>query len=170
MAGVNRIWRVNGTDGAITGSGNDIVEFDETPIPSKGQFVVSNRVEISVDITETSALKGNINPSQDGGVGHVRLFISGVIKGIPAITGRKMLLKWLYQDKTTSNFPHGRFGTVFADLPEFSITPVGTLDTGYGWLLEDLEIIKDGEWKSKTAFILTLKYNGNISGLVANTA
>lgn len=163
MTGLNRIWRIapNGADGTITGSGNEILEFDEVPIPSGGQFFVSTRAEVSVDITETNALKGNINPSQDGGVGSVRLHITGIIKGVPAVAGRKMLLKWLYQDKTTENFEHGRFGTVLESLPEFDLTPVGG-SSGYGWLIENIELIKDGEWKNKTSFIMILKYNGSI--------
>jgi len=169
MAGVNRIWRIgsSASNGLITDPAAEIVEFDETPIGS-GQFFVSTSAEVTVDITESNSLKGNINQSQDGGVGSVRLHITGVIRGVPALAGRKMLLKWLYQDKTTTNFPTGRFGTVFGELPEFNLTPVGN-DTGYGWLIENIQIIKDGEWKNKTSFIMILKYNGAISGLVANT-
>lgn len=170
MAGVNRLWRIGSaaSSGLITDPAAEIIEFDETPLPTKGQFVTSTRAEVSVDITETNTLKGNINQSQDGGVGFVRIYITGVVKGVPALTGRKMLLKWLYQDKTTTNFPHGRFGTVLQEFPEFNITPSGNIDTGYGWLIEDIELIKDAEWRTKTQFIITLKYNGNISGLVAN--
>ncbi len=82
---------------------------------------------------------------------------------------RERLIRWLLEDKTTTNFPQGRFGTVFVNYPEFDVQPLGTADpVGYGWLIEDGEVSHDGEFKGKTVFSLTLKYNGNKSGIVDN--
>lgn len=170
MVGLNRIWRIGDseTNGAITNPNNTIIEFDESPVSNNVQFTTSFRAEISVDISQTNALKGDINPSQDGGVGSVRLYITGVIKGKGAVAGRQNLTRWLLEDKTTTNFEHGRFGTVLDKLPEYNITPDGTAATGYGWLIEDIEFIKDGEWKNKVTFNIVLKYNGNKSGIISN--
>ncbi len=172
MAGKNRMWRIaaasSSGQGGIGVATNFTIEFDEATVARDQQFVRSTRAEISVDISQTNALKGDINPSQDGGVGSVRLYIAGVIKGNAAATGRQHLTRWLLEDKTTTNFPHGRFGTVFVNLPEFSITPNGTAATGFGWLIEDIEFIKDGEWQDKTSFNMTIKYNGNKSAIIAN--
>lgn len=170
MTGISRIWRIGSSesDGSITNPSNTVLEFDEAPVANNAQFVTNSEIDINVDITETNALKGDINPSQDGGVGSVRITITGVIKGKPALTGRKTLIKWLLEDKTTTNFPHGRFGTSLTNLPEFSITPNGNADTGYGWLIEDIKISKDGEWASKTGFVMTLKYNGRKTGITNN--
>jgi len=170
MAGVNRIWRIGAseTNGSVTNPNNEIIEFDETPVPTKGQFFTQSEIDVIVDITQTNALKGDINPSQDGGVGSVRYVVTGIIKGKPALDGRKKLLKWLLEDKTTTNFPHGRFGTSFTNIPELSVTPNGNADTGYGWLLEDMKLIKDAEWDTKTSFILTLKFNGRKTGITNN--
>ena len=72
MVGINRIWRIgdNETNGSITNPSNEIVEFDDVTLvqPSAGnaQFTTSARVNVTVDITQLSALKGDINPSQDG--------------------------------------------------------------------------------------------------------
>ena len=169
MAGLNRLWRIGDLEssGAITNPNNEVLEFDEA-VADDSQFFNSTQVDIDVDITQTSALKGDVNPSQDGGVGSIRVHVTGIIKGRAAIAGRQTLIKWLLNDKTTPNFPHGRFGTVFADLTEFNITPVGTAATGYGWLIEDIKLIKDGEWKNKTTFNMTLKYNGSKVGITNN--
>lgn len=172
MAGLNRMWRIatasSAAQGGIGVGTNVTIEFDEATVSRDKQFITSNKAEISVDISQTNALKGDINPSQDGGVGSVRLYINGVIKGNAAVAGRQNLTRWLLEDKTTPNFEHGRFGTVFKNLPEYNVTPDGTADTGYGWLIEDIEFIKDGEWQDKTTFSMTIKYNGNKSGIVDN--
>jgi len=172
MAGINRLWRIasasSSAQGGIGVGTNTTVEFDEATVANDQQFAKAIRSEISVDISQTNALKGDINPSQDGGVGSLRIYINGVIKGKGALTGRKRLTRWLLEDKTTANFPHGRFGTVFGTLPEYNITPDGTATTGYGWLIEDMEIDHDGEYQNKTMFSLTLKYNGSIAGILAN--
>jgi len=169
MTGLNRIWRIGDSEsnGAITNPNNTVIEFDEA-IVDDSQFFTQTQVDIEVDITETSALKGDVNPSQDGGLGSIRIPITGVIKGKAAILGRQTLVRWLLEDKTTVNFPHGRFGTVFADLTEFNITPNGNADTGYGWLIENIQFTKDGEWKNKTVFRMTLKYNGRKTGIINN--
>jgi hypothetical protein len=174
MVGINRIWRIGDaeTDGSITNPNNEIVEFDDVTLVQPGtgnaQFTTSARVNVTVDITQLSALKGDINPSQDGGVGGVRFFLIGTIRGLPAQDGRKRLLDWLLNEKTTTDFPHGRFGTQFDKFSEFNVTPDGDLVTGFGWLVEDLELIRDEEWEQKTSFTMTLKYNGSKTGITAN--
>jgi hypothetical protein len=169
MVGINRIWKIgdSASSGLITDGTAEIIEFDESIADDK-QFVTNTTVDIDVDVTTTGALKGDINPSQDGGVGSVRITINGIIKGKAAIAGRKTLVKWLLNDKTTTNFPHGRFGTVFSDLTEFNISPIGTAATGYGWLIEDIQFVKTGEWRNKTVFVMTLKYNGAKTGITNN--
>ena len=171
MAGLNRIWRIgdSASSALITDGAAKVVEFDEATVGTNQQYFKALRAEISVDISQTNALKGDINPSQDGGVGSVRLYINGVIKDGATTTMRERLIRWLLEDKTTTNFPHGRFGTVFVNYPEFSIQPLGTAaPVGYGWLIEDGEVSHEGEYKNKTVFSLTLKYNGNKSGIVDN--
>lgn len=169
MAGLNRLWRIGDSesDGAITNPNNTVIDFDET-ISDDTQFFKTTEIDIQVDITETSALKGGPNPSQDGGVGSIRVPIGGVMKGKAALLGRQNLIRWALEDKTTTNFPHGRFGTVFSDLTEFNITPSGNATTGYGWMLEDLKLNKEGEWQNKTIWSATLKYNGDKAGIIAN--
>lgn len=171
MAGLNRIWRIgsSASSALITDAAAKIIEFDEATVSTNQQYFKALRAEISVDISQTNALKGDINPSQDGGVGSVRLYINGVIKDGATRTMRERLIRWLLEDKTTTNFSQGRFGTVFVNYPEFNIQPLGTADpVGYGWLIEDGEVSHDGEFKGKTVFSLTLKYNGNKSGIVDN--
>ena len=173
MAGLNRIWRIDtlstSSQGAIGAALNTTIEFDEATVGTNQQYFKALRAEISVDISQTNALKGDINPSQDGGVGSVRLYINGVIKDGATKTMRERLIRWLLEDKTTTTFTQGRFGTVFVNYPEFNVQPLATADpVGYGWLIEDGEVSHDGEFKGKTVFSLTLKYNGNISGIVDN--
>lgn len=170
MAGINRIWRITEgqTNGAITNSSNQIVEFDEATPANNQQYFTALRPEISTDISQTNALKGDINPSQDNGVGSVRVYINGVIKGKGALTKRKRLIRWSLEDKFTTEFPHGAFGTVFGNMPEMDITPVGDEDDGYGWLMEDFECTKEGDFDNKVMFSMTLKYNGRKTGLIAN--
>jgi len=169
MAGQNRIWRIGDseTDGAITNGNNTIIEFDELVVDDS-QFFTNTEVEIDVDISQTSALKGDINPKQDGGVGSVTIPVRGFIKGKAAILGRQNMIRWLLEDKTTTNFPHGRFGTVFKDLTEFNITPDGNADTGYGYMISDLKLSKEGEWQNKTIFSFNLIYNGRKTGIINN--
>ena len=171
MVGLNRIWRIATSSSSVQeaiGEGNNtVIEFDESLANDK-LFVTQTTVTIDTDITQTSALKGDINPLQDGGVGGVTITINGVIKGKNAIAGRQLLTRWNLESKTTPTFPHGRFGTVFNDLKEFDITPLGTAATGYGWMIEDIQFIKDGEWQNKTPFVITLRYNGSKAGIIAN--
>ena len=173
MAGINRIWRIADSSttaqGGIGAGSNVTIEFDEATVSTNQQYFKAFRSEISVDISQTNALKGDINPSQDGGVGSVRLYINGVMKNGTNKSNRKNLIRWLLEAKTTTNFPHGRFGTVFGNYPEFDVTPLGTAaPVGYGWLIEDGELSHDSEYKDKTLFSLTLKYNGNKSGIIGN--
>jgi len=171
MAGINRIWRIgdSASSALITDGAAVVIEFDEATVAANQQYFKALRAEVSVDISQTNALKGDINPSQDGGVGSVRVYVNGVMKNGTNKSNRKNLIRWGLEDKTTTNFPHGRFGTVFGNYPEFDIQPLGTAaPVGYGWLIEDIEVSHDGEYKDKTAFSMTLKYNGNKSGLIAN--
>jgi len=170
MAGINRLWRIKDgeTDGGIDNVQNEIVEFDEATPANNQQYFKGLKLEISIDISQTNALKGDINPSQDNGVGSVRVYINGVIKGKGSLTERKKLIKWAMQDKTTTDFPHGRFGTVLVNMPEMDIEPDGDADTGFGWLIEDFEVSKEGEFDNKVMFSMTLKHNGNKSGIIAN--
>jgi len=169
MAGLNRIWRIGDSevDGAITNGNNTIIEFDEA-VADDSQFFTNTEVEIDVDISQTSALKGDVNPKQDGGVGGIVLPIRGFIKGKNAILGRQNLIRWTLEDKTTTNFPHGRFGVVLNDLKEFNITPDGNADTGYGFMIDGLKLSKEGEWQNKTIFSFNLIYNGRKTGIIAN--
>jgi len=171
MAGINRIWRIgdSASSALITDGAAEIIEFDEATVSTNQQYFRAFRSEISRDVSQTNSLKGDVNPSQDGGVGSVRLYINGVMKNGTNKSNRKLFIKWLLNDGFTTNFPHGRYGTVFGNYPEFDVQPLGTAaPTGYGWLIEDGEISHDSEYKDKSAFSLTLKYNGNKSGITDN--
>lgn len=169
MAAKNVIWRIGDSD-TLAGKGqgaNVSLEFDDT-VADDTQFMNSKAVNIDIDISQTSALKGDINPKQDGGVGSVTVPISGVIKGKTALAGRKLLLRWALEPKFTTNFPHGRFGTEFENFEELNITPSGNADTGYGYMIGNVQIVKDSEYQNKTTFTLDLIYNGRKTGLTNN--
>ena len=173
MAGINQIWRIadsSSTAQGGEGAGSNVtIEFDEATVAANQQYFKAIRAEISVDISQTNALKGDVNPSQDGGVGSVRIYINGVMKNGTNKSNRKNLIRWLLEAKTATNFPIARFGTTFGNYPEFNITPLATAaPVGYGWLIEDGEFSHDSEYKDKTVFSLTLKYNGNKSGIINN--
>lgn len=169
MAAKNKIWRIgdSSSNAAEGGVGNVTLEFDDT-IADDTQFMSQKIVDIDVDISQTNALKGDINPKQDGGVGSVTVPISGFIKGKTALAGRKLLFRWALESKFTANFPHGRFGTEFENLEELNIVPVGDADTGYGFMIGNVQIIKDSEFQNKTSFTMDLIYNGRKTGIVNN--
>lgn len=169
MAAKNKIWRIgdSSSSGAEGGVGNVTLEFDDT-VTDDSQFITQKIVDIDVDISQTNALKGDINPKQDGGVGSVTVPISGIIKGKTALAGRKLLFRWGLEAKFTTLFPHGRFGTSFENLEEMNIVPVGSADTGYGFMIGNIQIIKDSEWQNKTSFTMDLIFNGRKTGIINN--
>ena len=169
MVAKNKIWRIgdSSSDPAEGGVGNVTLEFDDT-VADDTQFISQKVIDIDVDISQTNALKGDINPKQDGGVGSVTVPISGFIKGKTALAGRKLLIRWGLEAKFTTLFPHGRFGTSFENLEEMNIVPVGDADTGYGFMIGNIQIVKESLTQNKTVFTMDLIYNGRKTGIINN--
>lgn len=59
---------------------------------------------------------------------------------------------------TNKVFPKGRFGLRLNDFTALNLTP--TADRGY--ILSNVEFIRDGETKGKLQFVATLRFNGSI--------
>ena len=171
MAAKNQIWRIatssSSAQGAKGAGSNVTLDFDDVVVDDS-QFMNQKIVDIDIDISQTSALKGDNNPKQDGGVGSVTIPISGFIKGKTALAGRKTLLRWALEPKFTTAFPHGRFGTVFENFEEFNIEPVGDADTGYAFMIGNVQLTKESEYQNKTSFTMDLIYNGRVAGIIAN--
>ena len=154
MAGNSAIWR-DGTEAAAT---TDKIEFNEGSVTPGGNIMNSSFV-ITTGIARNER-PGAMDKLQDTGVSGVTVTVTGTAED-PEGTGKTLghkLKEWLLEAKTvTSTFPKGRFGLRLDDFPCFDMTP----NTVKGYMLESVDIRRDGETKGKISFVIVLRFNGD---------
>ena len=156
------IWRAGTVNGAGTepsGSGSDIIEFNTGAVVNDQGFILQTKFTVSSSVA-VNELPGAVDKLQDTGVQGITIFVTGSIQD-PQVDGLDTAQKfkqWMLEDKTSTALPKGRFGLRLNDFTALNLTP--TADRGY--ILSNIEFIRDGDTKGKLQFVATLRFNGSI--------
>lgn len=70
------------------------------------------------------------------------------------------------RSKTDTVFTKGRFGLELDDVDSYNLIPTGTgssTEQPRGYVLSNWRWVRTGEIKSKTEFIATLRFNGDLN-------
>lgn len=153
------IWRDGAEPTGSVGT-EDIIEFGDAAVVNLGAHITNVDFRTPTGLA-VNQVPGQINKIQDTGVSGVTIDITGVITdpngtGIGAV---KTLKAWALEAKTVdTTFPKGRFGLRMDDFNAFDMTPTTTK----GYILENVELGREGETYGKATFVLTLRFNGAI--------
>ena len=100
------------------------------------------------------------------GLDGIDVQITGIIKDSDSSNATvSKLMSWVKEAKTATGFTEGRLGLRVDDFPHFNMTPTST----YGFVLQSLKFVRDGETKNKAGFVLVVRVGGDVSGwLTAN--
>jgi hypothetical protein len=153
--GQSCIWR----DGTETSS-SDKIEFNDGAVVNEQGRIIQTKFTISSSVA-VNEMPGAVDKLQDTGVQGITIYVTGSIED-PKTAGKLAAHKfkeWMLEDKTTtSTYPKGRFGLRLNDFDVLNLTP----GTNRGYILSNIEFIRDGETKGKLQFVATLRFNGTI--------
>tara|TARA_R110000851_G_scaffold302607_2_gene459477 strand:+ start:122 stop:628 length:507 start_codon:yes stop_codon:yes gene_type:complete len=153
--GQSCIWR----DSTETLS-SDKIEFNSGAVVNEQGRIIQTKFAISSSVA-VNEMPGAVDKLQDTGVQGITIYVTGSIedpKTSGALTAHKFK-EWMLEDKTTtSTYPKGRFGLRLNDFDVLNLTP----GTDRGYILSNIEFIRDGETKGKLQFVATLRFNGTI--------
>jgi hypothetical protein len=152
------IWR-DGAEPTTTVGTEDIIEFGTGALVNTGAHItnVAGRMPTGIARNERP---GAMDKLQDTGIIGLTVDISGVVEdpwngGLAAVSTMKA---WAFEAKTVdTTFPKGRFGLRLNDFGLYNLVPTSTL----GYMLSNLEFIRNGETKGKAEFVMTLRLNGD---------
>ena len=156
--GNSAIWEVasgaaNGTE-SLAGDART-VDFNESPVVASGGHIFKTEIKGRKSTPEGESVNANTNIVQDMGFDGLSVQITGEIHDAvnDASTGSvHKLTKWLFDKGGTTGFTKGRFGLRMDDFPMFDVVPTST----YGYFLNDVQWVRDGEEKDKAGFIAVL--------------
>ena len=156
--GQSAIWR-DGAEPTTEVGTEDIIQFMDDAVVNSAGSIVNTSFNITTGIARNER-PGALDKLQDTGTNGITITVTGNIIDQEG-NGKKVEHKfkeWLLEPKTvTSTFPKGRFGLRLNDFPVFNMTP----NTVKGYMLESIEMIRDGETKGKISFIAVLRFNGD---------
>ena len=169
MAGQSALWQVqdSASDGTeSTATSTNTVLFNEAPVVASGGVIFSSEYNIRNSVAENPKVDGNNNDVQDMGLDGIDVQITGIIKDSDSSNATiAKLMSWVKEAKTATGFTEGRLGLRVDDFPHFNMTPTST----YGFVLQSLKFVRDGENKNKAGFVLVVRVGGDVSGwLTAN--
>lgn len=137
----------------------DKIEFNGGAVVNEQGNIMQTKFTISSSVA-VNELPGGVDKLQDTGVQGITVFVTGSIQD-PQVDGLDTAQKfkqWMLEDKTSTALPKGRFGLRLNDFTALNLTP--TADRGY--ILSNIEFIRDGDTKGKLQFVATLRFNGSI--------
>lgn len=137
----------------------DKIEFNGGAVVNEQGNIIQTKFTISSSVA-VNELPGAVDKLQDTGVQGITIFVTGSIQD-PQVDGLDTAQKfkqWMLEDKTSTALPKGRFGLRLNDFTALNLTP--TADRGY--ILSNIEFIRDGDTKGKLQFVATLRFNGSI--------
>ena len=137
----------------------DKIEFNGGAVVNEQGNIIQTKFIISSSVA-VNELPGAIDKLQDTGVQGITIYVTGSIQD-PQVDGLDTAQKfkqWMLEDKTSTALPKGRFGLRLNDFTALNLTP--TADRGY--ILSNVEFIRDGDTKGKLQFVATLRFNGSI--------
>jgi len=169
MTGQSAIWQVqdsasNGEE-STAGTSNTVL-FNETPVVTSGGVIFSSEFNVRNSVAENPKVDGNNNDVQDMGLDGIDIQITGVIKDSDSSNNTiAKLMSWVKDLKTATGYTEGRLGIRIDDFPHFDMTPTPT----YGYILQSLKFVRDGENINKAGFVLVVRVGGDVTGwLTAN--
>jgi hypothetical protein len=154
--GQSCIWR----DGTETSS-SDKIEFNSGAVVNEQGRIIQTKFTISSSVA-VNEMPGAVDKLQDTGVQGITIYVTGSIED-PKTSGKLSAHKfkqWMLEDKTNSSFPKGRFGLRLNDFDVLNLTPSNASNNERGYILSNIEFIRDGETKGKLQFVATLRFNG----------
>jgi hypothetical protein len=137
----------------------DKIEFNGGAVVNEQGNIIQTKFTISSSVA-VNELPGAVDKLQDTGVQGITIYVTGSIQD-PQVDGLDTAQKfkqWMLEDKTSTALPKGRFGLRLNDFTALNLTP--TADRGY--ILSNVEFIRDGDTKGKLQFVATLRFNGSI--------
>lgn len=137
----------------------DKIEFNGGAVVNEQGNIIQTKFTISSSVA-VNELPGAVDKLQDTGVQGITIYVTGSIQD-PQVDGLDTAQKfkqWMLEDKTSTALPKGRFGLRLNDFTALNLTP--TADRGY--ILSNIEFIRDGDTKGKLQFVATLRFNGSI--------
>ncbi len=166
MAGENTaIWRATTAQGATEAAALAVnkILFNSQPVIATGSYVFNTEVNYRNATPENPRVAGQINEVQDMGLQGIDVQITGQIRQSSSTSNDlQNLVTWLQEDKTIQDgFPKGRFGLRMDDMPQFDVQP----DLTFGYVLAQVRVIRDGEYKEKSGVVITLRFSGDPQGL-----
>jgi hypothetical protein len=151
------IWR-DGVEPITTVGTEDIIEFNSGAVVNSNGEIVSTRFIMNSGIAVNENPGNAVDPLQDTGfIGLTAIITGHIINPQGDESAAHKLKAWMLEDKRViTTFPKGRFGLRLNDFPTFNLTP----NTSRGYMLHNVEFVRDGETKGKLGFIITLRFNG----------
>jgi len=165
MAGTGSIWRDNNVE-ATAKAASEIIEFDTGATPDALSKFGEITIRIPAGLAFLKKPKGQINTIQDTFVKGVHQRIVGWIED-PVTAGfpDKSKIWGMEAKKTSTTFPHGRFGLRLDDFPDFNVRP----NTNRGIVLGDIEWKFIAGEKYKAVFIFDAFFQANSTGINSPT-
>jgi hypothetical protein len=164
-AAQSAIWRAtgSGTEPSTQNGNEDIIEFNSGSVVNNNGVLIQTKFTLSSSVA-VNELPGAVDKLQDTGVQGITIYVTGSIED-PKTGGLDPAHKfkqWMLEDKTNSSFPKGRFGLRLDDFDALDLTPSNSSSNERGYILSNVEFIRDGETKGKLQFVATLRFNGAI--------
>ena len=141
----------------------DKIEFNGGAVVNEQGNIIQTKFTISSSVA-VNELPGAVDKLQDTGVQGITIFVTGSIQD-PQVDGLDTAQKfkqWMLEDKTTTALPKGRFGLRLNDFTALNLTPSNANNNERGYILSNVEFIRDGDTKGKLQFVATLRFNGSI--------
>jgi hypothetical protein len=141
----------------------DKIEFNGGAVVNEQGNIIQTKFTISSSVA-VNELPGAVDKLQDTGVQGITIFVTGSIQD-PQVDGLDTAQKfkqWMLEDKTSTALPKGRFGLRLNDFTALNLTPSNANNNERGYILSNVEFIRDGDTKGKLQFVATLRFNGSI--------
>jgi hypothetical protein len=141
----------------------DKIEFNGGAVVNEQGNIIQTKFTISSSVA-VNELPGAVDKLQDTGVQGITIYVTGSIQD-PQVDGLDTAQKfkqWMLEDKTTTALPKGRFGLRLNDFTALNLTPSNASNNERGYILSNVEFIRDGDTKGKLQFVATLRFNGSI--------
>ena len=141
----------------------DKIEFNGGAVVNEQGNIIQTKFTISSSVA-VNELPGAVDKLQDTGVQGITIYVTGSIQD-PQVDGLDTAQKfkqWMLEDKTSTALPKGRFGLRLNDFTALNLTPSNASNNERGYILSNVEFIRDGDTKGKLQFVATLRFNGSI--------
>ncbi len=123
---------------------NNLIAFNATTdVNTHNAFITEYRAASTIGIGNNQAAEQDLGDHQDLGAIEFLYVLNGFIsKRNQAIADDNFITimkKWDEENKTNTNFFHGRFGIQIEDFPNYDLAPIGTGDTQIGLIWKGID-------------------------------